>query len=148
MAVRTWIKLDHDWRDDPKVMAYERLHGKAALVDVIQAFCLMGEFYGRADLNDVACLAKAERVMGRRGKRLDALLDGMAEAGVIDREPWEALHVVTSERALKDGASRRKRKEKADAAAEAAARRHAEDAEARAAAAEAGGGKGRGGDGA
>ena len=76
---KLWMKLDVDWRDDPKVMDYEDRHGKAALVDLIGLFCCLAEFDGMIDLKEQrqppGCAEEARQegqvprpVPGRRGR--------------------------------------------------------------------------------
>ena len=51
---KPYIKLDMDWREDPKVMLFEERYGKSALVDWVALMCLMGEFGGSFCLDDEA----------------------------------------------------------------------------------------------
>lgn len=125
MAGGYWIKLDWDWRDDPKVMAFEDEHGKAALVDLVQLWCVMGEFYGRLDMADRGQRLKAQRRMGMGGPELEAFLDQVAECGLISPEAW-ACGVASSERAVKDGEKRQRRKDSAIRASQAAAEKRRE----------------------
>lgn len=121
MAERYWIKLDHHWRDDPKVMMYEAEHGKAALVDVIELFCLMSEFGGSIDLGgDKGARLRLEKSLEKKGAKLDAFIDGVAECGIVSEEWWRRLGVVGSERSVKDAGARQRRREAQACASEAA----------------------------
>ena len=102
MAESYWIKLDHHWRDDPKVMVYEAEHGKAALVDVIELFCLMSEFGGVIDLGDKGARLRCEKQLGLKGAKLDRFVDSVAACGIVSAEWWDARGIVGSERSLRD----------------------------------------------
>lgn len=116
-----WIKLDWDWREDPNVMEFEDEYGKAALVDVIQLFCVMSEFYGVLDMNDKGQRLKAQRKLGMNEDQLRDFIGCVAECGLVSQEAWDALGKVSSERSMKDGAARKSRKEASMIAAEASA---------------------------
>jgi len=116
-----WMKLDWDWREDPNMMEFEDEYGKAALVDVIQLFCVMSEFYGVLDMNDKGQRLKAQRKLGMNEDQLRDFITCVAECGLVSNEAWTALGKVSSERSIKDGEARRKRKESAERASEAAA---------------------------
>lgn len=121
MAESYWIKLDHHWRDDPKVMVYEAEHGKASLVDVIELFCLMSEFGGVIDLGDKGARLRCEKQLGLRGAKLDRFVDDVAECGIVSAEWWRERGVVCSERSIRD-AEKRQRRRDAQATASAAAK--------------------------
>lgn len=114
-----WIKLDVDWREDPKVLLYQERHGKAALVDLIDVFCLMGEFEGVLNLNDDAQRLYAQRRLGRKERAMRTLLDGMAECGLISATELEAHGYVCSERSRRDGEHRHNKAVAAQTAREA-----------------------------
>lgn len=123
---KPYIKLDLDWRDDPKVMLFEERHGKSALVDVVQLFCLMAEFGGSIDMNDEAARLRVQKVLGKRGKSLDQFLARCADCGIVSKEGWDVLKRIGSDRSIKDGMARQKRRDYAIAASEAAAKKPAE----------------------
>ncbi len=120
MAESYWIKLDHHWREDPKVMLYEAEHGKAALVDVIELFCLLSEFGGSIDLGDKGARLRCEKQLGLKGAKLDRFVDSVAECGIVSAEWWESRGVVGSERSLRDAEKRQRRREAAATATAAA----------------------------
>ncbi|MBQ9785095.1 MAG: hypothetical protein IJW29_06310 [Clostridia bacterium] len=107
------MKLDWDWREDAKVMEFEDEHGKSALVDLIQLWCVMSEFYGELDMKDKGQRLKAQKRMGMSRAELEGFLDEVAECGLISPESWRIRNVAASERSLNDGEARRKRKERA-----------------------------------
>lgn len=129
---KNWIKLDWDWREDPKVMDFESRCGKAALVDVVGLFCLMGEFEGMVDLTDNGTRLRAERVIGKRGRALERLVDEAAASGIVDADAWRVHRVVTSERAARDWTARKSRKDAVAKATAAAAEKRAAQAAAEA----------------
>lgn len=116
-----WMRLDWDWREDPDVMEFEDEYGKAALVDLIELYCVMSEFYGILDMNDKGQRLKAQRKLGMTKTELETFIDQVASCGLISQEAWSVLGKVSSERSIKDGNARRTRKEAALKASEAAA---------------------------
>lgn len=123
---KPYIKLDQDWRSDPKIMDYESRHGKASLVDVIQLYCVLGEMFGSIDLNDNGQRLRLQSVIGKKGKALDRFLDDVAECGIISAESLKIYRRIMSERSMRDGAVRKRRRESALAASEKAAESRAE----------------------
>lgn len=121
MAAKPYIKLDTDWYDDPKVLDFQDRYGKAALVDLIKLFCVLGEFYGSIDLKDNGQKIRLQQVIGKKGKALTSFLDKAASCGIINAEAYKALQRVGSDRSIRDGTARRNRREYALAASQAAA---------------------------
>lgn len=126
-----WMKLDWDWREDPAVMEFEDEYGKAALVDLIELYCVMSEFYGILDMNDKGQRLKAQRKLGMTKTELETFIDQVASCGLISQEVWSVLGKVSSERSIKDGNARRTRKEAAAKAGEASGQARRAAAEAR-----------------
>lgn len=116
-----WIKLDWDWREDEHMMEFEDEYGKAALVDVIQLFCVMSEFWGVLDMNEKGQRLKAQKKLGMNEEQLRDFITRVAECGLVSKDAWVALGKVSSERSIKDGKQRLTRKEAAAKASEAAA---------------------------
>lgn len=123
MATKPYIKLDVDWYDDPKIDLFQHRHGKAALVDVVKLFCVLGEFYGTVDLKDDEQRLRLQKVVGKKGKALIAFLDKVAACGIINEEAYRGLQRIGSNRSIRDGTSRKSRREYALAASQAAADR-------------------------
>jgi hypothetical protein len=119
MATVPYIKLDWDWREDPKVMAFEADNGKASLVDLVELFCLLNEFGGTLDMNDKPTRLKVEHKLRKKGKAVDNFLNKVAEANLIDHEAWQNLGRAGSNRSLKDAKTRQMRREYAASAREA-----------------------------
>lgn len=113
MAGSFWIKLDWNWREDAKVLAFEDEYGKAALVDLIQLWCVISEFYGELDMKDKGQRLKAQKQMGMSRTELETFLDQVAEYDLISLESWRIRKIVGSKRSLKDGNARRARSESA-----------------------------------
>lgn len=130
MATKPYIKLDLDWREDPKVMDYEDRYGKAALVDLVMLFCALGEGGGTIDMKDNGQKLHLQRVVGKKGKPLETWLDRVAECGLIDADAWHAVRRIGSERSIRDGTARQKRRQYAAEASFAAACKRRERAEA------------------
>ena len=120
-----YIKLDWEWRRDPKVRKLRAVYGKAMLADLPQLFILMGIHGGRVDLNDVGDELDAVDRMEMGRERLDAYLAKCAECGIIDAGML-GMGIVTSNRAVKDAEKRISRVESAMAASEAASRKRRE----------------------
>jgi hypothetical protein len=121
MATVPYIKLDWDWREDPKVMAFEYDNGKAALVDLIELFCLMNEFGGTLDMTDTATRLKTERKLRKYGQALEGFFNKVADAHLIDKDAWYAFQRAGSARSIKDAETRQKRREYAASARDAKA---------------------------
>lgn len=120
-----YIKLDWEWRRDPKVRKLRAMYGKGALADLPQLFILMSVHCGRVDLNDVGDELDATDRMEMSRERLDAYLAKCAACGIID-EDMLRMGIVTSNRAVKDAVVRTSRAESAKAASDAAARKRRE----------------------
>lgn len=83
---KPYIKLDMDWREDPKVMLFEERYGKAALVDWVALMCLMGEFGGSFCLDDEATQLRVQKVLRKKAKATEQFLEKCADCGLIDEE--------------------------------------------------------------
>lgn len=108
-----YIKLDVDWYEDPKILEFADLYGKAALVDVIKLFCVISEFFGEVDLNERAQLLRVQKVMGKKGKALDTFLARCAGVDLIRADMLESFSKVCSNRSLRDGRVRWARRQNA-----------------------------------
>lgn len=129
-----FIKLDHDWQKDPKVRRFRKEAGKAGLVDLVQLFIALSRNKGRIDMNDYGQAADLADTLGMTGQRTERTLDLAADCGVIDKELWDGLRVVTSNRAVKDARLRETRggagRKGGEASAEARGKRAKQGAEA------------------
>ena len=126
MAAKPYIKLDTDWYDDPKILDFQDRYGKAALVDVVKLFCVLGEFYGSIDLKDNGQKIRLQQVLGKKGKALSSFLEKAASCGIISAEALEGIQRVGSDRSVRDGTARRNRRDYAIAASQAAAEKRNE----------------------
>ena len=126
MATKPYIKLDTDWYDDPKVLDFQDKYGKAALVDLVKLFCVLGEFYGLIDLKDNGQKIRLQQVLGKKGKALTAFLDKVASCEIIKSEAYKGLRLIGSDRSIRDGTARKNRREYALAASQAAADKRSE----------------------
>lgn len=123
-----FVKLDHDWMHDEKVIDYKAAYGHGALIDVVNSFVLMSKCGGVVDLNRPAHVEWANYYMGKSGKALLTAFERLAAFGIIDAEVYRTLNHVTSNRAAKDAADiaeaaeRRSRQTSAARAAKAAKR--------------------------
>lgn len=92
-----YMRLDLDWLQDEKMVLYRQRHGRASPLDALAVFMAVIEGGGRLDMGDALQRAFMVSRTGMRGKRLDRVLSGMAEVGLVN----PVLHgagVVTSER--------------------------------------------------
>lgn len=124
-----YIKLDCDWYNDPKILEFQEMYGKAALVDVIKLYCALGEFYGQINLNEPKQRLHLQNVIGKKGKALETFLERCASAEIIKPDAYKVLGWVANDRAIRDGEVRKNRRQNAiDASAAAAeARRKNKD---------------------
>lgn len=116
----SYIKLDFDWYDDPKILVYEDTFGKESLVDVVKLFCALGEFHGIIDLNEPAQRLHIQKVLGLKGEALDAFLDQCALCEIIRADWYQTMRKIGSDRSLRDGDARKKRRNYAKEASDAA----------------------------
>ena len=126
MAAKPYIKLDTDWYDDPKILDFQDQYGKAALVDIVKLFCVLGEFYGSIDLKDNGQKIRLQQVLGKKGKALTSFLEKVAACGIINAEAFHGFQRIGSERSMRDGKARMNRREYALAASQAAAEKRNE----------------------
>lgn len=124
-----YIKLDLDWYDDPKILEFQDRYGKASLVDVIKLYCALGEFYGQIDLKERAQALHLQKVLGKKGKALDAFLEKCASVNLIKADAYKAFRRVASDRSIRDGEIRRTRRQNAIDASAAAAEARKKKAE-------------------
>lgn len=122
MPRKPYIKLDYDWREDPKVMLFEDRYGKASLVDLVTMFILMADAGGSVDLADPGQVLKAKRALGKKSEgEVAKVAECMVDCGLASKEGWEAARRVCSARSMRDADTAAKRRESAVAASEAAA---------------------------
>lgn len=114
-----YIKLDHDWLRDPKVRTFRKQAGKAALVDLVQLFILLGRNKGRVDIHDYGQREDAMDVLGMSEQKMLRFMDQAAECGIIDRDLWASMGVAMSTRSVKDAELKAARSEAGRAGGEA-----------------------------
>ena len=124
-----FIKLDYNWREDPKVAEFEVLYGKRDLVDVVELFILMSRYKGSIDLTNAGVRRVVSARIGKSGKQLDSFIDKCAGCGIVDAEVWHGLGHVTSNRAARDAEKAYRRTEIALSASRAAAEARASERE-------------------
>ena len=126
---KPYIKLDYDWREDPKVMLYEQKHKKAGLVDLITVFILVADCGGCLDTKDEGHMLKAQRALNKSRSGVIKTLEGMIECGLFKESLYRRLGAVQSDRSARDATARSNRRDHALAASKAAAeKRRAESA--------------------
>lgn len=124
MAGSRYIKLDLDWRDDPKTMVLEERHGRGTLADWVSVMCLMAEFGGSFSMDDAGTVLRVKKALGKSAALCLKIFGQLAECGLIDAQAWERSRTVTSRRAMADAERAAKRRRyAADASAAAAAKR-------------------------
>ena len=132
-----WIKLYFDVDRNPEYRAYEesmrqdkkcrrarRAAEDTAFAQVTRLYLLLGQTKeGRIDVNRTGDRLLAEDVMREEGDELLGMFDLMADHGVINKELWTGMGVVTTTNAVEQAASRRRSKERSDKANEAKKRK-------------------------
>lgn len=127
MAKSRYVRLDLDWREDPKTMLFEELHGKAALADWVSVMCLMAEAGGGFSMAERGMSLRVRKALGMTEARCMKLFDSLAECGLITFSAWKSMRLVTSCRAQEDAERAAKRRTyAANASAAAAAKRREE----------------------
>lgn len=122
---KPYIKLDLDWREDAKVILFEKRYKKSALVDLIQMFVLMAEFGGLIDMTDEATQLRVQKVLGKSAHDAEVFFDRCADCGLINGGLWSQCKHVSSGRGAKDAEARKNRRDYAMAASAAAAEKRA-----------------------
>ncbi len=124
MANSRYVRLDLDWRDDPKTMLLEERHGRGSLADWVSVMCLMAEFGGSFSMDDTGTVLRVRKALGKSAALCQKMFGQLAECGLIDPEAWQRSKLVTSRRAMADAERVAKRRRyAADASAAAAAKR-------------------------
>lgn len=123
---KPYMKLDFDWYEDSKVLDFQDRFGKAALVDLLILFCVLGEFYGQIDFKDNGQKLRLQKALGKKGKALVTFIDRVADCDLINAEAWKALQRIGSDRSIRDGTARRNRRQYALDASKAAAEKRKE----------------------
>lgn len=135
-----WIKLYFDVNRTTNYRAFEdsiregkrgrrarRSAEDTALAQVVRLKMMLGETEdGRVDMRSTGDRLLAEDCMREEGDDLLAIFDRMASHGVIDRELWASLNVVTNADAVEQAAARQRSKEKSKKANEAKRRKAAD----------------------
>ena len=104
MAVTKWMRLDTDFWHDPKFTALLSVKSKSAAFDVIRLYCMATLRSGQIDVNDPIERAWVESELSLRGKKLDSLLNTLAEYRIISADDLKE-GVITCTR-LRDEALR------------------------------------------
>lgn len=118
---KPFIKLDYDWREDPKVMLYEKRYKKAALVDLVTMFVLMADCGGYVDSTDEGHMLKACKALGMGEDGVLKVFGRMIDCGLADKGAWERSGIVCSRRSIAAFESADRRRESALEASKAAA---------------------------
>lgn len=128
-----WIKLFLDVADNPEFMEFEdamregkrgrkqmRTAEDVAFAQVVRLYLLLGQTKdGRVDYRKTGDRLLAERIMRESGDDLILVFDRMAAHGVISRELWTSMNVVTTTNAVEQAKQRKVFKERSEKAAEA-----------------------------
>lgn len=127
MVNSRYIRLDLDWREDPKTMLFEERRGKGALADWVSVMCLMAEFGGGFSMAEPGTVLRVRKALGMTEARCRKLFGDLAECGLIIPSAWEGTQLVTSRRAMADAERVAKRRNLAASASAAAAAKRRED---------------------
>ncbi len=128
MAKSRYVRLDLDWREDPKALLFADKRKKAGLADWVSVMCLMAEFGGGFSMADPGTVLRVRKALGMKDAECRKLFGDLAECGLIDAGAWERSRLVTSRRAMSDAERAAKRRSyAANASAAAAAKRREEE---------------------
>lgn len=123
-----YFKFDTDWMHDPKIIAFKKLHGKAALVDVVNLYCAWGASEnGEFSLKDPGNFAVLSSFLGKGKARTIEFLDRCAEVGIIDADAYRAFGRVACRRSIEEAETRARRRIYAKDASDAAKRKRDEE---------------------
>lgn len=135
-----WIKLYFDVDRNTEYRAYEdslregkrgrrarRSAEDTALAQVVRLYIMLGQTKGgRIDMRSTGDRLLAEDCMREEGDDLLAIFDRMASHGVINRELWASMNVVTTTNAVAQAEARQRSKDKSERANEAKRRKAAD----------------------
>lgn len=135
-----WIKLYFDFNGKTEYRAYEdslregkrgrrarRSAEDTALAQVVRLYIMLGKTKGgRIDMRSTGDRLLAEDCMREEGDDLLAIFDRMASHGVINRELWASMNVVTTTNAVAQAEARQRSKDKSERANEAKRRKAAD----------------------
>lgn len=135
-----WIKLYFAVDRNAEYRAYEdslregkrgrrarRSAEDTALAQVVRLYIMLGQTKGgRIDMRSTGDRLLAEDCMREEGDDLLAIFDRMASHGVINRELWASLNVVTTTNAVAQAEARQRSKDKSERANEAKRRKAAD----------------------
>lgn len=135
-----WIKLYFDVDRNTEYRAFEdslregkrgrrarRSAEDTALAQVVRLYIMLGQTKGgRIDMRSTGDRLLAEDCMREEGDDLLAIFDRMASHGVINRELWASLNVVTTTNAVAQAEARQRSKDKSERANEAKRRKAAD----------------------
>lgn len=121
----TWMRIDVNYVDDPKFTAYmalsetkaKRRDNRLRFLDLVRAWTMSD--HGVIHLDEPGERFLLEEAVGLSGKKLEAWLALLARCGLVDKDAYEGLRQVASERSMRESAKRDRRKEASDAANEA-----------------------------
>ena len=125
-----WIKLTPDFERKSEYRSFEESmrEGKkgrrarrsaedTAYAQVVRLYLMLGQTSdGRIDFKKTGDRLIAEDCMRESGDELLCMFDRMAQHGVINRELWAGLSVISTTDAVKQAESRQRRKESSDKA--------------------------------
>lgn len=135
-----WIKLYFDVDRNTEYRAFEdslregkrgrrarRSAEDTALAQVVRLYIMLGQTKGgRIDMRSTGDRLLAEDCMREEGDDLLAIFDRMASHGVINRELWASMNVVTTTNAVAQAEARQRSKDKSERANEAKRRKAAD----------------------
>ena len=85
MAVK-WMRLDVDFWHDPKIVLLRRNKSDATAFKAIQLYCLATSRNGQIDITDPIERTWVESELSISSKKLDNLLNTLAEHQIIDAD--------------------------------------------------------------
>lgn len=104
-----YVKLDTDWRDDPKVALLRERHGCKAEFAWMNMIIVMFVCDGVFDANSKHAMAIAKRYMRTTEKKIRQYIEWFAECDLIDAEVYATHAHVTSTRAEREQRARKGR---------------------------------------
>ena len=137
-----WIKLyfavdrnaefrafEDSMREGKRGKRARRTAEDVAFAQVVRLYIMLGQTKGgRIDMRSTGDRLLAEDCMREEGDELLAMFDRMAVNGVINRDLWASLNVVTTGNAVAQAEARQRSKDKSAKANEAKRHRAAEGA--------------------
>lgn len=106
---KPYVKLDLDWRKDPKVRELRERHGLKGELAWVNMMCVFGRIEGAFDTKDPEHMAIARDAMRTSDEKVLLFCSWFAECGLIDPAVYARDGRASSARAAREQRARKGR---------------------------------------